>query len=271
MKTSLGVWVARRELSFMCMAWASPKSQPSASFPIKMQKIHKWHGSSMYHRQPALPHSWGLFAGWGGGEDENPGEWEGQSGKIQRLFLFFNPLIGIRVLSPLPCSHKYLGLDRIFFPLPWHQLKDYHLLLLVAAAFQTEVGGFVQSNWGALLTHLFLPPEPCGWGVCPHCTARCVTSLSKSLVWSSGHTLEKMSNLGWKHYWMLRLLWRVELGTTPPLTVNSTRKMNPCCHKTLLNKCLNISITLSLGMLHMSAVRQIFVFWIRALRISAEL
>lgn len=102
MKISLGVWIARRELSFMSMAWASPKSQPSASFPIKMQKIHKWHGSSMYRIQPALPHSWCLFAGQG--EDENPGEWEGQSGKIQRLFLFFNPLIGIRVLSPLPAQ-----------------------------------------------------------------------------------------------------------------------------------------------------------------------
>lgn len=62
------------------------------------------------------------------------------------LFFFFNPLIGIRVLSLLPCSNKYLSLDRVFFTLPWHQLKDYHLLLLLAAAFHSNRGGAVYTG-----------------------------------------------------------------------------------------------------------------------------
>lgn len=166
---------------------------------------------------------------------------------------FFFPLIGIRVLSLPPCSNKCLSLDRVFFPLPWHQLKYYHLLLLIAAAFHSDGGGSVYTE------QLCMSQKPGNtWmGHVSSLHGRCVTSLSESLVWSLVHTLKKTPNLGWKNYWMLRLLWiEVELGTTP-LTVTSAMKMAPFCHKIQLKKYLSTNITLSLNMF---AVRQILVF-----------
>lgn len=126
------------------MAWASQKSQLNVSLPIKKQKIHEKHGSSVYCTQPALPHPWCLFDGvklktlvnGKGSQERSKGS----------FFFFLNPLRGIRVLSPLPWLNKYLSLDRVFFPLPWHQLKDYHLLLLVAAALHSNRGGSVYTG-----------------------------------------------------------------------------------------------------------------------------
>ena len=105
-----------------------------------------------------------LMPSGGGGEAENPGQWEGQSGKIHGLLFFFcKSSHRIRAPSLPPCSNKYLSLDRVFFPLPWHQLKDYHLRLLAAAAFHSDRGGPVQAgSRGAPPTHPRVPAEAQG-------------------------------------------------------------------------------------------------------------